>query len=142
MNKVFNIDATPSGREILETIIETGITDSYFLREAVDLDLYRSTQETMINNSKTNGINSEDDIYYEAVIAEILLQGYPIPLKDDESGEEYLLTLEKIDKVVNSMDFMLVLLKNQYSNLDLCTWDAEIGDWIIQTALFGEVVYG
>jgi hypothetical protein len=79
---------------------------------------------------------SKDVICYEDVLANILIKGNTIEIKDVESGDKYKLTLNKL-----KIGMQKAIEKGYWSG-DFDKVDAEINDCIIQCAVLGDVIYG
>lgn len=75
----------------------------------------------------------------------LLMQGEAISLIDEEEGETYDLTLEKLVNgfklfVEKGLDFYNAVSSD--GEIDTCNIDAERADCIVQLAVFGDVIYG
>ena len=79
---------------------------------------------------------SKDVICYEDVLANMLIRGNTIEIKDGEGEGEYKLTLNKL-KIG-----MQKAIEKGYWNGDFDKVDAVINDCIIQCAVLGDVIYG
>lgn len=81
--------------------------------------------------------DKEDSVCIEDIMANMLLNGKSLILKDAEGEfEDAELTLEYLKSGLN------LSFKNNSISLDADDWDAADCDIIIQNAIFNEVVYG
>lgn len=79
---------------------------------------------------------SENEICYEDVLANMLIRGNTIEIKDIEGEDTYKLTLNKL-KIG-----MRKAIEKGYWNGDFDKVDAVINDCIIQCAVVGDAIYG
>lgn len=97
-----------------------------------------------LDNSGAEFSNAPDDETISETAARLLLEGKSITLIDEEEGERHELTLKKLlagfkKWFRDGYDCYDVVTSD---GLDMCNFDAECADGVIQTAIFGEIIYG
>ena len=96
----------------------------------------------VLDNSGDDFKNATAEETTEETCARLLLNGKSLKFEDVESEQKFELTLDKfmsgIEKAVNDKRFNII---DDDGKLDCGNIDARIADFIIQYAIFGEVIY-
>ena len=127
----YNINITKLTYDDLVSILSGADSGIAYWAESMDADQedYDTAREELINDMG-------DNISYEDVLATVLKKGKNIVIVDNEDGESYTLNLNKLLTGVGKA------IAEQLLSFDIDDWDAADCDVAIQTAIFGEVIFG